>query len=201
MQDQYANYVCQHLFVKSPKKSSCYILTTVLSIYRLERGTKADRTAIIQQVTGNLVNLSRHKFASNVMLHLTYFNSSVALISTFNRSSTRSSSALTKRSVAFSLTRSCVTLWLSAKCFVTSLPTTASVCPHSFSVYGHDLMSRSAEKFMLVIQGYASDKTTYSLYADQHALRFLDHSVRFSWSVLPTRLCRSASTLAPSQSI
>jgi len=46
MQDQYSNYVIQHL---------------------LERGTKADRSAIISHVRGQLVPLSRHKFASNVI--------------------------------------------------------------------------------------------------------------------------------------
>lgn len=46
MQDQYSNYVIQHL---------------------LERGTTADRSAIISHVRGQLVSLSRHKFASNVI--------------------------------------------------------------------------------------------------------------------------------------
>jgi len=46
VQDQYGNYVIQHI---------------------LEHGTLKDRHEIISQVRGKIVNLSQHKFASNVI--------------------------------------------------------------------------------------------------------------------------------------
>lgn len=46
IQDQYGNYVIQHI---------------------LERGKPADKAAIISKIRGQLLQLSKHKFASNVV--------------------------------------------------------------------------------------------------------------------------------------
>lgn len=46
IQDQYGNYVIQHI---------------------LERGKPADKAAIISKIRGQLLPLSKHKFASNVV--------------------------------------------------------------------------------------------------------------------------------------
>ena len=46
VQDQYGNYVIQHI---------------------IERGHASDRGAIIDKIRGNLLTLSKHKFASNVV--------------------------------------------------------------------------------------------------------------------------------------
>ena len=46
IQDQYGNYVIQHI---------------------LERGKPADKAQIIDKIRGNVLQLSKHKFASNVV--------------------------------------------------------------------------------------------------------------------------------------
>lgn len=46
VQDQYGNYVIQHI---------------------LEKGSRKDKTIIISKIKGSVLNLSRHKFASNVI--------------------------------------------------------------------------------------------------------------------------------------
>ena len=46
VQDQYGNYVIQHV---------------------IERGNAQDRAEIVSKVKGNVLNYSKHKFASNVV--------------------------------------------------------------------------------------------------------------------------------------
>lgn len=46
VQDQYGNYVIQHI---------------------IERGHPKDRAGIVDKIRGNLLTMSRHKFASNVV--------------------------------------------------------------------------------------------------------------------------------------
>lgn len=46
IQDQYGNYVIQHI---------------------LERGKDQDKTKIMKKISGRILSLSKHKFASNVV--------------------------------------------------------------------------------------------------------------------------------------